>query len=164
MYTDPHLYDTLDEKDERTKRKIDFIQKLLSLESDKGFRNYNVMTRDVYNQLLTDVEEAKSATKKTQRQYRRLKRFDILYIGNTKRLISTGERMRYFLPVEDIFDVIEEAHVAVSHGRRCKMKIETSKEYANITNEMINTFLSTCEVCQQKRNRSRTLFQQIIQK
>lgn len=119
------------------------------------------MTRNVYRQLLVEVEEAKSAAKKTQVQYRRLKRFDIVDHGGTKKLISKDKPGRYFLPVEDIFDVIEEAHVAANHGRRDKMRMKT-KKYANITYEMINTFLSICEVCE-KRTGNSMLLQPIMQ-
>jgi hypothetical protein len=48
------------------------------------------MTRDAYNQLLAEVEEAKSAMKKTPLQNRRLKRFDVLEIGESKKLVSRG--------------------------------------------------------------------------
>jgi hypothetical protein len=41
-----------------------FMEKLLDSEKDKESQ-YNVMKRDTYNQLLAEVEEAKSAVKKT---------------------------------------------------------------------------------------------------
>jgi hypothetical protein len=48
------------------------MAKLLDSEKHKQ-SHYNVMTRDAYNQLLAEAEEAKSAVKKTSLQYRRLK-------------------------------------------------------------------------------------------
>jgi hypothetical protein len=60
-----------------------FMEKLLTLETDK-VSHYSIMTRDTYCKLLTEVEEAKSAVKKTSLQYRRLKRFDVLKIGEVK--------------------------------------------------------------------------------
>jgi hypothetical protein len=55
------------------------------------------------------------------------------------------------LPVEQIFDVIDLPHVAVGHGGRGRLKVETSRKYANITTDMINIFLSLCETCQKKK-------------
>jgi hypothetical protein len=57
--------------------------------------------------LLAEVEEAKSAAKKTSLQYRRQKRFHVLEIGEVKKLIIKGETVRYFLPAEEIFDVLK---------------------------------------------------------
>jgi hypothetical protein len=78
----------------------------ITLQKDKESQ-YNIMTRDTYCKLLAEVVEAKPALKKTSLQYRRLKRFDVLEIGEVKKLIAKGETVRYFLPAEEIFDVIE---------------------------------------------------------
>jgi hypothetical protein len=43
---------------------------------------------------LAEVEEAKSVVKKTSLQYRRLKRFDVLEIGEVKKLTAKGETVR----------------------------------------------------------------------
>jgi hypothetical protein len=65
---------------------------------------------------LAEVEEAKSAVKKTSLQYRGLKRCDVLKIGEMKTLVSRGETVKSYLPVEEVYDVIEAAHLAVGHG------------------------------------------------
>jgi hypothetical protein len=61
------------------------MEKLLTLERDKE-SHYNIMTRDTYCKLLAEVAEVKSAVKKTSLQYRRLKSFDVLEIGEVKKL------------------------------------------------------------------------------
>ena len=129
--------------------KVCFLEKLLSLERKEN--HYFVMKRNEYDKLLAEVEEAKAAVKKTPLQYRRMKRFDVIAIGGVKNLISTSEPVKYYLPAEEIFDVIESAHVATGHGGRDRLKMETSRKYANITLQMINLFLTTCETCQQKK-------------
>jgi hypothetical protein len=50
--------------------------------------------------------------------------------------------MRYFLPAEEILDVIQSVHVATAHGGRDGLKKEVSRKYVNVTIEMINIFLS----------------------
>jgi hypothetical protein len=127
------------------------MEKLLDSEKHKQ-SHYNVMITDAYNQLLVEVEEAKSPVKKTSLQYRRLKRFDVLESGEMKALVSRGETVKSYLPVEEIYDVNEVAHLAVGHGGRDRLKMETARIYANVTTKMINIFLSTCETCQQKKN------------
>jgi hypothetical protein len=42
------------------------------------------------------------------------------------------------LPAEEIFDVIENAHVAIGRGGQDRVKKEVSRKYANVTIEMIN--------------------------
>jgi hypothetical protein len=142
------------EEGRRKSWKVCFMDKLLTLETDKE-SHYNIMARDTYCKLLAEVEGAKSAVKKTSLQYRRLKRFDVLETGEVKKLIAKGETVRYFLPAEEIFDVIESAHVATGHGGRNRLKKEVSRKYANVTIEMINIFLSVCETCQKKESKKR---------
>lgn len=133
-----------------------FLESLLDREKDKE-SHFNVITRDTYDKLVEEVEEAKSATRKTPLHYRRLKRFDVLETDGTKRLVSKGNSAKLYLAAEEVFDVIEGAHIAAKHGGRDRLKTITSKDYANITVEMINMFLSMCEVCRQKKSKSKGL-------
>jgi hypothetical protein len=64
----------------------------------------------------------------------------VLEIGAVKKLIAKGETVRYFLPAEEIFDVIASAHVAIACGAQHRLKKEVSRKYANVTTEMINFF------------------------
>lgn len=113
------------------------------------------MTGDVYNKLMAEVQEAELAAKKTPLQNRRLKRFRIIEVGETKKLASKSEPVKYYLTANDIFDTIESAHVAIGHGGRDRLKAETSRKYANITLDMINIFLSMCETCQRKKSKKK---------
>jgi hypothetical protein len=61
-----------------------------------------------------------------------LKRFDVLEIGEMKTLISRGETVKSHSPVSEIYDVIEAAHLAVGHGGRDRLKMETVRKYANL--------------------------------
>jgi hypothetical protein len=64
--------------------------------------------------------------------------------------------VRYFLPADEIFDVIQSAHIAIRHGGRDRLKKEVSRKYANVTTEMINIFLSMCETCPPPPKKVRT--------
>ena len=91
------------------------MEKLLILEKDKE-SHYNATTRDCYCKLLAEVEEAKSAVRKTSLQYRRQKMFNAPETGEVRKMNPKGETERYFLPAEEIFYVIESADVAIGHG------------------------------------------------
>lgn len=136
--------------------KQQFLERILKKEeNEKKENHYTVMTGDVYNKLMTEVQEAELAVKKTPLQYRRFKRFRVVEVSETKKLASRSEPIKYYLPAEDIFDIIEAAHVAVGHGGRDRLKAETSRKYANITIDMINIFISMCEVCQRKKSKKK---------
>lgn len=109
------------------------------------------MTKETYDNLVDEIEEAQLAVQKSQKQYRRLKRFKVINICGIRKLVTRQEPMKYYLYVDEIFDIIEAAHVAVGHGGRDRLKNETSRKYANITLEMINIFLSMCETFNVKR-------------
>ncbi|KAG8173716.1 hypothetical protein JTE90_023692 [Oedothorax gibbosus] len=72
-----------------------------------------------------------------------------------KKLVTRSQPVKYYLPAEEIVDVIEAAHIAVGHRGRDRVKVETSRKYANITQEMIVLFLQSCEACQLKKNKKR---------
>lgn len=71
------------------------------------------------------------ASKKTSLQYPHMNCFDIIEIPEI-----------YYLQVEEIFDVIERAHIATGHEGQDRLQMETGRKYVNIT-----TKLSICS-CQ----------------
>jgi len=58
-----------------------------------------------------------------------------LEFSDTKKLVTRGESVKYYLPIEDIFDVIDLSRIAVGHGGRDRLKVGTSRKYANITTD-----------------------------
>lgn len=126
-----------------------FLEKVLSLEENKE-SHFNVMPRDIYNKLLNEYEEAKASSRKTPRQYRRVKRFNVLEESGKKMLVTNNEPVKYYLPAEDTFEAIKEVHLDLGHAGRDKVRAVLSKKYANITREMVKVFISCCEPCQNK--------------
>lgn len=143
----------MENSNEGTRWKEVFINKLLAIrDHGKKEDHFNIMTKEIYDNLVDEIEGAQLALQKSQKQYRRLKRFKVINICGIRKLVTTQEPMKYYLYVDEIFDIIEAAHVAVGHGGRDRLKNETSRKYANITLEMINIFLSMCETCQRKKS------------
>lgn len=135
-----------------------FLAEILQRECQKT-SHFNVLSSDKYSELVKEVEDAEKSEIRTPLQQRRLKRFCVLKIGDVKKLIARSEEsIKYYLPADELYDVIEAAHVAVGHGGRDRMLAETTTKYANITKEMIGLYLSMCDVCQQKKtNKKRGL-------
>ncbi|KAL4720817.1 hypothetical protein ACJJTC_014988 [Scirpophaga incertulas] len=119
------------------------LQRILATEDMKD-SHFNVMSKEKFERFLMDVEDAKFNEKKTPLQYSRLKRFNI---------IEVCKPVKYFLPAEEIYDIIDAAHISIGHGGHDRLKNETAKKYANVTKEIINIYLSMCEVCQRKKRR-----------
>ncbi|XP_049886670.1 KRAB-A domain-containing protein 2-like [Pectinophora gossypiella] len=132
-----------------------FLAEILESETRKS-SHYNVLLSDKYSELVEQVEDAEKSEIRTPLQQRRLKRFGVLKIGDVKKLIARRDgNIKYYLQADELYDVIDAAHVAVGHGGRDRMLAETSKKYANITKEIISLYLSMCDVCQQKKTKKK---------
>ncbi|XP_023221007.1 KRAB-A domain-containing protein 2-like [Centruroides sculpturatus] len=107
------------------------------------------LNRDKYAKCLKEVKAAKNMKKKQAVHYRRIKRYDILTIGGEEKLIAPmkeedGE-IRYYICYEDLFNILEETHVAVGHGGRTRMLKKCNRKYKNVTVEAIMTYLKLCQ-------------------
>ena len=92
--------------------------------------------------------------KKERKNYQLLKRYDVVQIGNTIKLIySVPEEsfsIKYYVQKEDIFDVIHGPRLAIGHGGWIRMIKETQTKYKNITAESVMLYLSLCVPCLKK--------------
>ncbi|XP_077280689.1 KRAB-A domain-containing protein 2-like isoform X1 [Temnothorax americanus] len=136
-----------------------FNEKLKEIVDNSNDRS-DYFTSEQYNQIIFEVREAKllKDTKNplSSKQYRRLKRFDIITVGENDKLIEkTGktptETFRYYCKTEDLFDILETAHIATGHKRIRVMEAEINKKYCNVTRTAIQIYLSLCEQCQGKK-------------
>ena len=122
----------------------------------------NETKRKCYEQLDKKIQNKKSSNsffkrgdrKKEPKDYQLLKRYDVVQIGNTVKLIypvaEGSSSIKYYVQKEDIFDVIHDAHLAIGHGGRNRMIKETQTKYKNITAESIMLYLSLCVPCLKK--------------
>ena len=60
-----------------------------------------------------------------------LKKYDILTCGDVQKIIrkqsEPNESPKYYVHLENIYDVVKRAHIATGHGGRDKMYRELSK-------------------------------------
>ena len=79
-------------------------------------------------------------------------RYDVLILGEVSKLIkkqeSSDDAIRYFVTIDETYDVIKNSHIALNHAGRDKMVKELNKKYVNISGNAIKLFKSLCEECQ----------------
>ena len=82
------------------------------------------------------------------------KRYDVMQISSINKLIycvvKGNTTIRYYVTKEEIFDILNEAHIDTGHGGRNRMYKEVQKKYKNITQEHISLYLSICTCCLEK--------------
>jgi hypothetical protein len=76
-------------------------------------------------------------------------------LGDLSKLIrkrkTDNDDIKYFVLIEETYDIIKKAHLALNHAGRDKMQKEINRKYANITLNCINLYKSVCEECQLRR-------------
>lgn len=108
-----------------------------------------------YQRIIREVREANSKIKKISLDYRRVKKYNIMTIGETTRLISKKKSARneeiYFASSNEVFDILYDAHQATGHGGVHKMRDKLKNKWANISRTVTLLFLKNCETCVKKR-------------
>ena len=121
----------------------------------KGANN-QVFTKERYEELVSDINDIKNGRRKKEaRDYSLSKRYDVMQISNIEKLIypvvEGTTTIRYYVTKEEIFDILNEAHIDTGHGGRNSMYKEVQKKYENITQEHISLYLSICTSCLKNR-------------
>lgn len=123
---------------------------------EKLGRNNRSFSRQKYRDLVDEVMSYRGAeAKKIPRTYWLMKHYDVLTVQGADRLIvpitRQGEGVRYYVHDEELFSVLREAHLAIGHGGRDRMKKHVQRKYVNVTRAEIRLFLQLCVPCRQKR-------------
>lgn len=117
---------------------------------------------DEYYSFVAKIKAAKEkTTSKSPQEYQRLRRYDVIQIGNDERLFTPSKNKKrpnlFYTFMEENFEIIHETHIAIGHGGRNKMMSELKSKYKNITSQIVMIYLNLCEACRQK-NRNRNIF------
>ncbi|XP_022175233.1 KRAB-A domain-containing protein 2-like [Myzus persicae] len=86
------------------------------------------------------------------KDYRMVRKYDILTINNKERLIKpvNDDTILYYVTIDELFNILHSTHSTIGHGGRCRMDSELKSKYCNITNETIMAYLNLCTHCQKK--------------
>lgn len=122
-----------------------FDSELSEAQENKSYNTSGLMKKCEYEEIVNRMKELeKPEVKKTQKDYRLLRKYDIMEIsveGTTvQKLVKRGTVLRYVC-AEDLFDTIKAAHLANGHGGRNILSKALSEKYANITVDQIKVFL-----------------------
>ncbi|XP_053607024.1 KRAB-A domain-containing protein 2-like [Plodia interpunctella] len=110
--------------------------------------------------MIKKVKSAKSKmSNKKPEDYQRLRRFDVITIGEAEKLIvpvKEDNTFRFYVSESEIFQILHETHLKLGHGGRNLMEKEINLRYKNITREMIVIYLNLCgDNCEKKGNISK---------
>lgn len=136
----------------------EFYQKIDELMKSKLAPNTFLVSREKYNNMISQVKLAKTVNyRKTPADFRRIKRFEIVDTPQGERLYMSrkpGEtEQQVYVPVDEIYDIIREYHLKLNHGGRTRMMVELKKKYKNVTAQSVLIYLSLCKDCKSKKRR-----------
>ena len=101
------------------------------------------------------------------RNIRRVKRFDIIEEQGIQKLVQKikyGERIKYFLTIDDMYDEIANMDNILEHNARDRLLYELKQFCANVTKDMIVEYTKNCEECQSmKVKKTKTVAKSTIQ-
>ncbi|XP_068224797.1 KRAB-A domain-containing protein 2-like [Palaemon carinicauda] len=96
-----------------------------------------LIPKDAYFQMIEDIRRA-SERKNTKscHEYYLLSKYEVLQCGDVEKIIKKRQTLYetpvYYVSIEDTFDIVKRAHIAIGHGSRDRMTKELQVKYANI--------------------------------
>lgn len=133
--------------------KAQLFREKVKLERSTSKVNSLTLTKLKYDSYIQKVKNLKTANKKESNDLRFLRRYDIIEINGITKLIhpvTDQESIRYYVFDEELFGVLNEAHISTGHGGRDRMIEQLKGKFQNVTTKDILLFLSLCEPCVQK--------------
>jgi hypothetical protein len=137
--------------------KKEFDDIISSISIQKRDDNKVFLSTSEYDCHLEQLKSSKLALntfgmKKTIKDYRMVRKFDILTVNGKDKLIKpvNNNTVLYYVTNDELFDILYSTHSAVGHGGKNRMSTELKMKYCNTTNETIMMYLSLCVHCQKK--------------
>ncbi|VVC46293.1 Ribonuclease H-like domain,Integrase, catalytic core [Cinara cedri] len=97
--------------------------------------NTSFLFDEKYNELIEIISELKAGRKKKQpKDFRLIKRYDVLVVqGNMKLIFSVKDDnvVLYYVPTSELFDILQTTHIS-GHGGHDRMIKELRNKYKNI--------------------------------
>lgn len=143
--------------------KAQFEQRLRELMLEKKERSC-LLSDERYIEIVNETKEAlqrkRDGLELSSKQYRRLKRYDLLTVGEKEKLVNkeylgNQSGLIFYCPVSEMYDVIHKAHLQIGHKKEKAMENELKKKYCNITREVIHIYLNLCQSCALKKKAKR---------
>src|SRR5690349_20697599 len=101
--------------------RIRFYEQIEELDCKKK-ANSTILTQAKYNELITDLKSYENMKPKPNRFYHLQKRYQYITVGGIDKLIrpnkSDESSIIYHVPLEEVFEVLNTAHISTGHGGR----------------------------------------------
>jgi len=144
----------MDDENVMKKKFDDIISSIITKKCDD---NKAFLSSSEYDCRLEQLKSSKLALntigmKKTIKDYRMVRKFDILTVNGKDKLIKPviNDTILYYVTNDELFDILHSTCSAIGHGGRNRMSAELKTKYCNITNETIMVYLNLCVHCQKK--------------
>ena len=138
--------------------KIQFYREISSY-TNRSTNNplFSAERYDQMIELLLNGKQKPPANRNTQ-EIACLKTYDVVGFGGKSKLIKKdGEFsdgiIKYFVQVDELFDVIKEAHVTSGHRGIVNTLKEIKKKFINVTEKQVTLFISGCDECKRKHSK-----------
>ena len=112
-----------------------------------------------YDQMIELVVNAKLITPgdRNPQEITCVKAYDVIDFGGKSKLIKkngefNGGIIKYFVQVDELFDIVKEAHSTIGHRGIVNTLKEVKKKFVNITERQVTSFTCDCEQCKRKRS------------
>ncbi|XP_060837691.1 KRAB-A domain-containing protein 2-like [Rhopalosiphum padi] len=135
-----------------------FNEQIQLILMNKREDNNAFLSTSDYSRVIQQVKKSKKSLntageKKTTKDYRVIRKYDILVMDGKEHLIRPIDEKNvvlYYATIDELFDILYDTHSAIGHGGRNRMVTELKNNYCNITNETIMVFLKLCAECHKK--------------
>ena len=141
-----------------TKRKDLFENNVIRLKNNSS--NNPVFTSERCYETINciNIAKLKCYNDKSDREIALLKTYDVINVGNTQKSVknlssSENGTIKYYAPLEEVFDVIQNAHVTIGHRGIRNILTEIRKKYVNISEKQVELYISECHECKLKRSK-----------
>lgn len=133
-----------------------FTVKLEEFLGSQGGKNSRVMTDEDHAAAVSFItSSATSRAEPQESKHRRwLRNLAVADYGEITKLVRKSSNLEV-VKKSEIFDRINDIHIALGHAGRDKLVAEINKKYFNISYKVVNAYLATCTTCDEKRSRPR---------
>lgn len=135
-------------EDPRTK----FEQLLKKAIKDEGL----IKSKAEYDRIMQVIIDARSKESKhrTAEQDYLIRKYTVFTIANISRMIrkqdSDNGTPKYYVYLEELYDVIHKEHLAIGHGGRDRTFAACKKWYENVSVNVCSLYINTCLECKKK--------------
>jgi hypothetical protein len=148
--------------------KTQFNTELMKVKNDSS--NNPLFTLERYQETIDVIIGAKLKrfSERSEQEVSLLKTYDVVNFGSQMKLVKKSNSSenclnKYYVPVDEIFEVILDNHLSIGHRGIRNTVNEIKKKFANITEKQVKLFIDGCDECKRKRTKPKNSTKLVIQ-